>query len=217
MVTDIKKINPYYAGYKFRAVPDLDQRLKQDYDFVFDRNINFPFKLYPRLLAELGIRFVLRDIYYCIDLLYQDNPKTIIDVGCGICHWKKYFPNIYGIDTEWIENYTLQDSKDLVDESFAIINKEKFDCGMMINVGRNLTLEDLVKQISLGMKLVNKKFLFTLSYNNMHDVLFSIRKLLDQLPYPIVMFDYTDTNGSASTQIFDDFINGNIKFILEHK
>lgn len=217
MVTDIKKINPYYSEYKFRAVPDLDQRLKQDYDFVFDRNINFPFKLYPRLLTELGIKFVLRDIYYCIDLLYQDNPKTIIDVGCGICHWKKYFPNIYGIDIEWIENYTLQDTKDLVDESFAIINKKKFDCGMMINVGRNLSLEDLVKQISLGMKLVNKKFLFTLSYNGINHVLLSIRKLLDQLPYHIIMFDYTDSIDLDFTAQLDTFLNGNIKFILEHK
>lgn len=215
MVKDIK-LNPYYPEYKFRSVPDLDERLKQDYDYVFDKTIAFPFALYPRLLSELGIKFVFRDIYYCIDRLYESNPRSIIDIGCGVCHWKKYFPNIYGIDAEWIEGHTMQDSREFFDASFAIINRKKFESGMMINTVKDINPYDLVKRIDIAMQLVTNQFLFTFGYSNIDNEVELIRKTLDKLPYKLTMFDYTSYTGRNLTYLFDYFVNGNVKFILEH-
>jgi len=34
---------------------------------------------------------------YYIDLLYENNPSRIYDIGCGINWHKQFYPNIYGI------------------------------------------------------------------------------------------------------------------------
>ena len=37
---------------------------------------------------------------YYIDLLYENNPSRIYDIGCGINWHKQFYPNIYGIAGE---------------------------------------------------------------------------------------------------------------------
>ena len=221
MVTDIR-INPYYPEYKFRSVPDLDQQLQKDYDFIFHKLIDLPINYHPRLILELGKKIIFRDIYYSIDLLYENNPKSVVDIGCGLCHWKRYFPYIYGFDEKWYGDYGMQDATDFYDFDFAILNKKKYDCGMAINVFDNLSLENFASLVHNTMQIVRDRFLFTFSYNKqivLIDEFTKIKKLLDKMPYKIVMFDFltNEISGRPVHAVFEYFVNGNLKIILEHK
>lgn len=52
----------------------------------------------PRLQSWFRIA-TMQPCYY-IDLLYENNPSCIYDIGCGINWFKQFYPNIYGIGGE---------------------------------------------------------------------------------------------------------------------
>ena len=100
MSSDIELINPYYPNAPLKNFSDLDEKLNYYYDYISDYDPippNWPSGVTPR--AKMGdFRATSRDIFYYISWLYDNNPESVIDYGCGECHWKKWFPNIFGVD-----------------------------------------------------------------------------------------------------------------------
>ena len=92
-------INSYRPDTKFKNFPTLDEEINDYYDLLYDTVPDENYNLMtPRYQLEHGIKTGLRDVFYYIDCLYDNDPTSIIDVGCGECIWKNWFPNIIGFD-----------------------------------------------------------------------------------------------------------------------
>ena len=66
---------------------------------IWEKNDEIPIgEFTPRLQSWFRIA-TMQPCYY-IDLLYENNPSRIYDIGCGINWHKQFYPNIYGIGGE---------------------------------------------------------------------------------------------------------------------
>jgi len=66
---------------------------------IWEKNDEIPIgEFTPRLQSWFRIA-TMQPCYY-IDLLYENNPSCIYDIGCGINWFKQFYPNIYGIGGE---------------------------------------------------------------------------------------------------------------------
>ena len=154
-------INYYTPGKPFTNFPDLDTRIKQHYDRLFDTVVDFD--ITPRYFYETGLKIGFRDVFYYIDQLYSNQSDSIIDVGCGECIWKKWFPNIIGFDPKPNE-FTQQDFVDYFDADFSAGHTKYYDSGMALNSLHYIEWQDISKQIDLAMNIVKKHFLFTFNF-----------------------------------------------------
>ena len=66
---------------------------------------------------------------YYLQFLLDKSPDYIYDIGCGWNIWKKYYPNIVGIDFEG----DYADVKDKFNDRFIENNREKFSSAMSVN------------------------------------------------------------------------------------
>ena len=96
-----KNINPYDAK-KFRKTfisSDIYKKLKSEYDFVdFENSLWLQEFNTPR--AKLYQSRFSCEPFYFLDFLIKQNPEKIYDLGCGCNIFKKYIPNIIGIDDQ---------------------------------------------------------------------------------------------------------------------
>jgi hypothetical protein len=237
-MNEIKLIQPYYPNAPFECFTNLDQSLDDYFDFIYDTT--FPFTVSPRFFYQSSIKFTLRDTYWYIDKLYKSNPSLVIDLGCGECEWKRWFPNITGIDTT-NNPWTMADIIGPVDNKFFKENQNKFDCGMSLNavfLGWNTEWHSIVDQIHSMMGLVKDRFLFTATVNPQY-----ISKLPEDLQSPsnynLLMRKFVDiiSDSNYELELLDipshrdgdnwsfnwnavDFRRPphcNIRFILKHK
>jgi hypothetical protein len=216
-------INSYYPGVNFNNFPDLTERINSYYDRIYDTTV--PFEITPRYIYEMGLKIGFRDIFYYIDQLYNNNPKTIIDVGCGECIWKTWFPNIIGFDPNTNE-FTAQDFIDFFDNDFSVGHTNEYDSGMALNSLHFIDWKDIATQINLAMNIVNDRFLFTFNFASMNNLptndmfknIVDFRKILDESNYSLVMFDTPILRKTEKLKIENwSHINGTVRFILEHK
>jgi hypothetical protein len=215
-------INPYQPHVKFKNFLDLDSRLTKHYDHVFDMVI--PFNITARYFFELG-KVAFRDMYWYIDQLYDVAPSTVIDVGCGECTWKTWFPNIIGFDPT-VFSFSQSDFVDYFDSTFSQSHVGNYDCGMALNSLHFTTWHDIDAQIALAMNIVTKRFLFTINLKCLEhapplenfDLVYEFRKKLNALNYNIIMFDSPLHQGFSDSDVTNTYhVNGHIRFILEHK
>ena len=232
----IKLIRPYYEEVQFKNFPNLDQDLIKHFDYIY--HSYFPFPYSPRFLYSSGIKFTIRDIYYYIDLLYDNNPTSVIDIGCGECMWKEWFPNITGVDYH-MNPWSRVDIVAEVDRPWLRDHYKNYDCGMALNsYWQEHTWQELPDVLHEMMGMVNDRFLFTgplpriknrpgahLSTEENHESLVEhFTDLLNSLGYNIVLLDYPSHRGVPDWKVpwhdttpFMSPPHGNARFILEHK
>ena len=182
----------------------------------------------PRFWIYKSIAF--RNIFYYIDLIYKNNPSNVIDIGCGECIWKKYYPNIIGLDTHTTE-YTKPDIGDFFDSDFSSNNKKQYECGMALGSLHFNEWKNIRKIIIDAMNIVSDRFLFTFNFDRLNehsstDTTISsltdiekvkyIKDILNALPYGIIMLDYANFKNNDMCHTFEKICNGHIRFILEH-
>lgn len=231
-MSQIKLINPYYPNVPLRNFDALDEQLNKYYDYIADYDATPPGPHTAR--AKFGdFRTTSRDIFYYISMLYDNNPNSVIDFGCGECFWKKWFPNIYGVDIkEWYGSKADLIVPLIELNSFLEGNKETFDCGMAINSIHFGTFSIVENNIHKCMSLIKKdgRFLFTINLrmvyqhmtgifdNSKVDIGIEIDKyrydcytMIQKTGYNIVMLDIPKLAQSNGINA----INGDIRFILE--
>jgi hypothetical protein len=149
----------------------------------------------------------------------------VVDVGCGECIWKKWFPNIIGFDPNRNE-FSQQDFVDYFDQQFSTTHTQHYDCGIALNSLHFIKWDNISKQIDLAMNIVKREFLFTFNFNQIANkptvplaeliVLFS--DILNSLNYKITLLDYPCLRGISERDLNNwAYINGHVRFILSHK
>jgi hypothetical protein len=175
-------------------------------------------------------------MFYYIDALYDNNPMSVIDVGCGECLWKDYFPHITGMDMD-PSSYANHDIIAHFDKDFSNSHTKEYDCGMALGSLHYCSFQELLENIDLAMNIVKDRFLFTLNfdilghesnelylYQESNDVHLYQKKVdmvndtLTSAPYNIVILDYPTQRGYSLSDVLDNGgVNGHVRFILEHK
>lgn len=229
--SQLKLLNPYYPGVPFETYPDLDNRLSQHFDYIYDSY--FPFSISPRFFYQSGIKFTLRDTYWYIDQLYKSNPTSVIDLGCGENGFKNWFPHIFGVDqatNPWSQADLIGD----VDDKFFKEHQGRYDCGMCIHAVFSgwHRFTDLIHSM---MGLVNNSFFFacpiiTETFNDLPLELKSnfdlmITTLIDRIynsGYEVTLLDFPDyltLNWDTSWQgvSYRRAPHSNLRFMLKHK
>ena len=232
-------INPYTPGTTFKNFPDLDSKLVKHYDRLYDTTIDF--EISPRYCYETGLKIGFRDMYYYIDQLYNNQPNSIVDVGCGECVWKNWFPNIVGFDPNTNE-FSKQDFVDFFDKDFSKGHTKHWDCGMAINSIHFIDWDNIPNQIDLAMNIVKDQFLFTFNFNMisnkptsptsnkptlptsnkptlpMEQLILLFDQMLSSSVYSIKLLDYPVLRGVSERQLNNwTQANGHVRFILSHK
>lgn len=215
-------LRPYTPDVVLKNFPLLDVELAQHYDRIYHTTTDF--HVSPRYLFESGIKITFRDIFYYIDLLYDQNPKTVIDVGCGECVWKQWFPNIVGFDPN-INEFSKQDFIDYFDLDFSQGHTQQYDCGMAINSLHFIQWGDIVNTIDMAMNIVKDKFLFTMNIEGIEnspkvtivEQIQIFHQILQTTQYNLIMFDSPIHRGVPEADFKKYYVlNGTIRFILEH-
>jgi hypothetical protein len=217
----MQKIRPYNSNIH---IPIYD-RMAEHYDIIVDGDINMRA---PRLWFDNRVMF--KDIVYYINILYENDPTLVADIGSGSNVWSKWFPNIMTFEplpTEW----GSADSEERFNYKFTKKYKKKFDCAMAINSLHYRSFDDIPDLLDMCMDIVNDSFLFTFNLKilykyeiehqgphkesfllkyNYEDGLEKINNILNSTPYTIKMFDHIGNN--------DDLcgINGHVRFILQN-
>ena len=213
-------LNEYRPDKKFKTFPDLDARMAKHYDRIYDTVCNF--EISPRYFYETGLKIGFRDIFYYIELLYDNQPSSVIDVGCAECIWKRWFPNIVGFDPN-TGDFSEADFIDFFDEDFSKGHHKKWDNGMGLNSLHFIDWANLEKQLNLALNIVNRRFLFTFNFKSMKNV---PNKDMDTLVqefharlsknFKVIMFDSPLLRGVDNLQIENwAYVNGTVRFILE--
>lgn len=224
-MNDIELINPYHSNIPIKNFSDLDERVNQYYDYIGDydpRPPEFTNELTPR--ARLGdFRSTTRDIFYYISWLYDNDPQSVIDYGCGTNTFKKWFPNIFGIDfMNWPFNETDLITPDM--NQFISEHQGAFDCGIAVNSTHFGNIDIVRENIIRCMTLIKPKgrFLFTINtlvveqysagseYYMKEANVNGIYNLVKDIPYNVLLLDAPELEVS-----FLNGLNGNIRFILE--
>jgi hypothetical protein len=213
-------MHPYTSDTRFKKFPNLDADLALYYDRVYDTVVGY--EITPRYFYETGLKIGFRDMFYYIDTLYANDPQSVIDVGCGECTWKKWFPNIIGFDPG-INEFSAQDFQDFFDEDFSKGHTEHWDNGMALNSIHFISWNNINRQLDLAMNIVKKRFLFTFNFGVMRDVpnltmqqqvTEFYQKLLDS-KYKLVLFDAPIFRGISQNKIKNfGYLNGTVRFIL---
>jgi hypothetical protein len=216
-------INNYYPGIAFQNFPGLDDKINARYDKLYDTVLDC--HISPRYVYEHGLRIGFRDIFYYIDQLYTNNPTTVIDVGSGECIWKEYFPNIIGFDPN-INEFSQQDFVDYFDKDFSENHTAAYTCGMALNSIHFIPWNEIKTQIDLAMNIVTDRFLFTFNFQQVRnkpaisttELVYEFKKIIDSLDYSIILFDSPLLRGVSEENMNNlTYINGTVRFILEHK
>jgi hypothetical protein len=223
--TEKDLINPYRPGIEFAVFKDLDQRMQDYYDEIYDTVVNHSNRQSRRYIYELGIKIGFRDIFYAIDLVYKNNPTSVIDLGSSNCFWKRWFPSIWAVDAT-VGDFVKPDCIAVVDKDWCLANAKKFDAGINICGAQDPGLD--IHWIHNQMLLVKDRCLFTFGRRNLRsgpdlDPAVNRDMMLKQLfdlkkDYDMLMLDVPELRGTPRFEL-DRYahINGSIRFILAHR
>jgi hypothetical protein len=140
-----------YSSKSFREkfeTTDLAKQLKQDFDLLtWETNLS-TFKILGMTPREFRGRriFSMVPFYYILQLGLE---SKIYDIGCGWNIYKKYLPNIIGIDQKHPEStYFYADQVGFVDDQFVEQNIEKFENVMTMNALHFIPLSQFSNRIN---------------------------------------------------------------------
>lgn len=172
---------------------------------------------------------------YYLKYLTDLNPAIIYDIGCGCNIFKKYIPNIQGIDIPALKNDLIKNYADIYDDSlinnsFYVNNFEKFDSAFSICSLHFYSLLDIRKRVIQFSSLISKggrgfialniarmlecclkveSIDFSkLKANQINQIDQFVRKELYNLPFKIEVFESYITKGQ------DNWLNGNVRIVF---
>lgn len=224
----MKLVNEYYPDSEIRNFPDMEEKFQTFYDIKPELgDIGHT----VRFMAEGGAKIGYRDILYYISWLYDNNPTTVIDVGCGEFIFKNWFPKLIGLSPiNYDDPYHEPDIIGYFNEEFSKAHTEQYDCAMAINSVHYVTWDKLENLINLAMNIIKLggRFLFTmnlkmvspsLEYNigikypsSLEDKASFVYDLIVKTGHKIVLFDCPHIRGYRQ---YYSMINGDVRFILE--
>jgi len=115
---------------------------------VPDLKHDLVYKMPRAILHDQGI-FVY-SIFYYIDMLLECNPKIILDVGCGNNVFKKYIPQIVGLDPI----YKDADIHGYFNDDFVSKHIGEYDCAMAIQSIHQVSLLKFIDRINQFGKII---------------------------------------------------------------
>jgi len=173
-------------------------------------------------LTNLSLGFSMIPFYYLLPLL-EKTPNSIYDLGCGANLFKKYIPNIIGIDRSDYQD-SNPDIEDQVTPKFINDHQNCFESVFSINALHfrplseiRLVYEEFISMVAPGGRgflSVNIKRMLELEvgfkkFNHRPDILDQyVRKQLDNLPCTYLIFD-------VNLQPLDEWLDGNIRLVFE--
>jgi hypothetical protein len=216
---------------------EIHKQLKQDFThIIWEKCLPtiIPYRLFetgltPRQWAGESLFYVVP--FYYIEKLLETNPTTIYDIGCGWNVFKKYIPNIIGID-KMTENPKLfyADKEGQFDDEFVSTNQGQFESAFSINSLHFRSLADLKKVISDFVSTIKSggRGFLTLDIKRMLEQtsdeetirLFStntptieqydkyVREELAKVDCKYIVVD-------VDLSILDEYMNGNIRIVFE--
>lgn len=222
----LPNINPYEKEKWeiYFKTTSLYESIKNDFDYIdfshFVENsslgysqadIEHKHKLTPR--QRQGTSSFSATIFYYIDYLIKDDPQIIYDLGCGWNIFKRYIPQIHGID--WVSDYS--DSVGFIDGKFIYEHQKYYKHVMSINALHYKPLNSIKQIVSDFISLLQDggKGLLTLNTArmtkiNMHNptaIENFVRKELCEFKD---FFEVFDVNMSVK----DAYLDGNVRMIL---
>jgi hypothetical protein len=222
-------VNPYSPDKTIRNFPELENQINEYYDYVINEE-NFLLKEGSNFRAILDKKITFKNIFYYIAWLYDNKPEKVLDLGCGENLFKKWFPNIEGIDAR--NNFLLgnPDIKDYFDSNFTNRNLERYDAVIAIGVLHFSGTKHCLNMIEDALRLIkpNGRLFVTACYN----VLLNVNKLaddqydvVDQIfldfltskNYKIIVLDLPHRRNEKIVNNSFSTINGDIRIIIEKK
>jgi hypothetical protein len=230
----IQLVNEYYSSAPFECHQDLDKKLSAHFDYIYDTT--FYYHVTPRFFHQSGIKFTMRDYWWYIDQLYKSNPSSIVDLGCGECEWKRFFPNIIGVDCA-TNPWSFCDIVRRIDDNFFKENQNQYDCGINLHAffGSSYNWTGLAAHIQAVMGVVKHSALFAMLLNPMlniptefcHNYTLVVKAFIDliyKLGYEVLLLDvpsFRTENPYPQNWIYPkvvltpSYVN-TIRFILKH-
>ena len=220
-------INPYNPQ-KFKqefSQTEIFKAIERDHDLAYwEKYFNWP-----------GVRMTTREIvsqrkiaimvsFYFVNLIAENNDKPIYDIGCGGNYFKKYYPNIIGIDQPGNPN---ADRVGVFNEDYAKLNVNSFDNAIAIcslhfvsfpKINEQFRLfVDTIKPGGRGLFTINAIHPYHMStgeekqmynVNSTADTINYIDKTLDFSGLTILSYDSPNINDPNGKIFFGDNQNG---------
>lgn len=150
---------------------DIGKKILKDFDIVTCSAHNMPSIIFMRhkfdttcrellgsnnLFVKKPMTMVSIVTFYYLQFLQEINPTKIYDLGCGWNLWKKYIPNIHGVDC----NSPYADEIAFYNSDWVNRHERKLDAAFTINMDVGLkentpcTFANLVDQIMEFSKII---------------------------------------------------------------
>lgn len=225
-IDKLDNINPYNKEEweMYFKNTSLYESIKNDFDYIdfshFVENsslgysqadIEHKYKLTPR--QRQGTSSFSATIFYYIDYILRDNPDHIIDLGCGWNIFKKYIPQIHGID--WVSDYS--DSVAFIDGKFIYEHQNYYKHAMSINAFHYKPLNSIkqivndflsiLKPSGKGLLTLNTARMTKINIHNPIEIENYVRKELYEFKEFFEVFD-------VNLSVKDAYLDGNIRMVL---
>ena len=205
---------------------DVCCNVSKDFDNLWwDQKIKFFDSLTPRYAVSTNnVGFSMIPFYYLQPLL-EKNPISIVDLGCGANMFKKYIPNIIGIDAP-TGQICYPDIESRVDPEYIKTHQNYFESVFSINALHfrpltelRLVYEEFISMVSPGgrgflsvnlQRLIDKEttVIDELVVDGKVNYEYYVRTQLDNLPCKYLIFD-------VNLDIIDEWLDGNIRLVFE--
>ena len=211
----MNNLNPYnLLDFKNQFVgTSIYKKIENDFDVITwdvdTQTLIPPLSMTPREYRGTRI-FSAVPFYYMLQL---DINSRIYDLGCGWNIYKKYLPNVIGID-----NSQYADEQGLVDDEFVAKNEERFDNVMSMNALHFISLLELNNRINQVLKMTKPGGFIFVMMNVCHmvgrsprniDPIKYIRDMFDEFADRLVCFELDEAN------IRQNMSEGTLRFILK--
>jgi SAM-dependent methyltransferase len=237
----ISQLNPISAdwGTVFQH-SDLYQKISHQYQHLATstREVTMLKAALHRTVYETARKFchdyaILDAVpYYYIQYLTDIDPKTFVDIGCGLNVFKKTFPNLQGIDNDPQSRYDVFDT---FDEDFVKGHANQFDAVITINTIHFASIDTISERLAWiqqilapgGRAFVSFNLETWLMYTGrscveqlfgsipiFQDVVRYVDHAIDQVPVKYLVRDWPILRTTTESTIRDDY-NGNIRLVFE--
>ena len=202
-------------------------QLKEDFDNLhfhkewnaLDHYSKITYPSTPRQdFARHGIFSVIP--FYYIDWLAQSNPREIYDLGCGWNVFKKYYPNIVGVDPD----NSHADIHCGVNSSYVREHEEYFESVFSINALHFIPLSSIRKRVENFASMIKPGGRGWLAMNAMRMLERDTESFKDKDKTFIQQYIEDQVTSLSSIQsldidlsILDEYLDGNIQIIFTKK
>lgn len=214
-------------------------QLKNDFDHLFwDKSLGtvIPYQrfyegLTPRQWAGETIFYVAP--FYYLEKLTETNPTNIYDIGCGWNRFKRYIPNILGIDKRPINSELYYaDIEGIVDDSFVNSHQQYFESAFSIDALHFHSLSTLEKIVNdfVSMIKINGRGFLALNLQRMIEQtsdteminLFNttsptVKQYDDYIRTTLLKIKCNYLIIDIDLSTMDEYMNGNIRIVFERK